>query len=122
MLVPMFYRGADTVLNDHREDMKQSGIVSNRIFDVLACGRGIVTDNFQNIPNELKFACFSYENCNIKEAIDKCRKFNQNLTKEQKQRLHDIVCEKHSFSRRVLQITDALYSIIERRQKNSHEK
>ena len=122
ILVPMFYRGADTVLNDHREDMKQSGIVSNRIFDVLACGRGIVTDNFQNIPNELKFACFSYENCNIKEAIDKCRKFNQNLTKEQKQRLHDIVCEKHSFSRRVLQITDALYSIIERRQKNSHEK
>lgn len=114
-LVPFLYRSADTVLNDHWEDMRQNGIVSNRIFDVLACGCGIVTDNFQSIPEELKFACFSYENCSIREAIEKCKKFNASLTNEQKQELYGIIRDRHSFARRALQILEALYPIIQKK-------
>ena len=118
-LVPFLYRSAETVLNDHWEDMKQNGIVSNRIYDVLACGRGIVTDNFKNIPEELKFACFSYENCSIREAIDECKKFNLKSRKQQKQKLHDIIRDKYSFARRALQIIEALCPILEKRQNHT---
>lgn len=98
--------------------MRQNGIVSNRIYDVLACGRGIVTDNFRNIPEELKFACFSYENCSIREAIDKCRQFNKSITEQQKQKLHELISDNHSFERRVLQIIEAVYPILERKGKD----
>lgn len=117
LLVPSLYRSAETVLNDHWEDMRQNGIVSNRIYDVLACGRGIVTDNFRNIPEELKFACFSYENCSIREAIDKCREFNKSITEQQKQKLHELISDNHSFARRVLQIIEAVYPILEQKWK-----
>lgn len=111
-LVPYFYRGAEAVLNDHWADMRQNGIVSNRIFDVLSCGRGIVTDNFENIPDELKFACFSYESGSIRDAIEKCRKFNESLTYEEQQRLHALIADRHSFYRRAMQILEALYPVL----------
>ena len=114
LLVPFFYSNAESVLNDHYYDQLQTGIVSNRIFDTLACGRGIVTDNFQNIPGELQFACFSYENCSIKEAIEKCQNFNHQAIGKRAKDLRNLICERHSFSRRALQIIEAVCPTIER--------
>ncbi|MFC7694974.1 hypothetical protein ACFQY5_40870 [Paeniroseomonas aquatica] len=39
------YRGARVVLNDHWEDMRRWEIVSNRIFDAVACGRPVISDD-----------------------------------------------------------------------------
>jgi len=38
------YANADLVLNDHWDDMRVWGIVSNRVFDVLACGTPLASD------------------------------------------------------------------------------
>ncbi len=38
------YSSADVVLNDHWPDMRRWGLVSNRVFDVLACGGCVVSD------------------------------------------------------------------------------
>jgi GT2 family glycosyltransferase/glycosyltransferase involved in cell wall biosynthesis len=43
--LPGWYRSADVVLNDHWEDMARWGLVSNRVFDVLACGTCVVSDD-----------------------------------------------------------------------------
>ena len=114
LLVPSFYSNAEAILNDHYYDQLQDGIVSNRIFDALACGRGIVTDNFKYIPDELKFACFSYENCGIKETIEKCRHFNRSIRGKKARNLRKLICDRHSFSRRALQIIEAVCPIMER--------
>ena len=46
------------ILNDHWEDMRENGFVSNRVFDVIACGKSIITDNCNGIlelfPNSAK--------------------------------------------------------------------
>jgi spore maturation protein CgeB len=42
--LPGWYRSAEVVLNDHWEDMARWGLVSNRVFDVLACGSCVVSD------------------------------------------------------------------------------
>jgi len=42
--LPGWYRSADVVLNDHWDDMARWGLVSNRVFDVLACGACVVSD------------------------------------------------------------------------------
>lgn len=39
-----YYRSAGVVLNDHWEDMRRDGMVSNRLFDLAACGSTVVTD------------------------------------------------------------------------------
>jgi hypothetical protein len=42
--LPALYAGAGVVLNDHWETMRAWGFVSNRLFDVLACGTPVVSD------------------------------------------------------------------------------
>lgn len=44
-----FYSSADIVLNDTREDMIDAGFISNRIFDVTACGAFIISDYIPEI-------------------------------------------------------------------------
>ena len=44
-----FYSSADIVLNDTREDMIEAGFISNRIFDVTACGGFIISDYIEGI-------------------------------------------------------------------------
>ncbi len=39
------YASAGVVLNDHWEDMRTAGFVSNRVFDVLATGARLLTDD-----------------------------------------------------------------------------
>jgi O-antigen biosynthesis protein len=39
------YRSAGVVLNDHWEDMRLSGFLSNRLFDAVAAGARVITDD-----------------------------------------------------------------------------
>lgn len=43
------YRGAGAVLNDHWEDMRRWGFVSNRLFDAVACGVPVVSDALEGL-------------------------------------------------------------------------
>jgi hypothetical protein len=47
--LPVVYSSAGVVLNDHWGTMRAWGFVSNRLFDVLACGTPIVSDGFPEI-------------------------------------------------------------------------
>ena len=42
--LPVVYASAGVVLNDHWEDMAREGFVSNRVFDVSACGTPLISD------------------------------------------------------------------------------
>lgn len=48
------YSAASLVLNDHTDDMRRNGFVSNRIYDVLACGTPILTEDMDGIPDDLR--------------------------------------------------------------------
>ena len=52
--IARFYRGARAVMNDHKNGMGTDGFVSNRIFDVLACGAPVISDRVVGMPDELK--------------------------------------------------------------------
>ena len=43
------YRAAGVVLNDHFEDMRREGFVSNRIFDAVASGARVVSDDVEGL-------------------------------------------------------------------------
>ncbi|WP_349829298.1 glycosyltransferase [Brevibacterium litoralis] len=44
-----YYRGATWALNDHWADMREHGFISNRIFDILASGGRLLTDDVTGI-------------------------------------------------------------------------
>jgi hypothetical protein len=45
------YAAAGVVLNDHWEDMRDEGFVSNRLFDAVASGARVVTDGVAGLAN-----------------------------------------------------------------------
>lgn len=47
--LPRWYRSAGVVLNDHWDEMRRWGLVSNRVFEVLACGGLVVSDHVPGI-------------------------------------------------------------------------
>jgi hypothetical protein len=47
--LPVVYSSAGVVLNDHWSTMRQWGFVSNRIFDALACGAPVLSDDLPEI-------------------------------------------------------------------------
>lgn len=47
--LPAWYRSTDVVLNDHWEDMARWGLVSNRVFDALACEACVVSDEVEGM-------------------------------------------------------------------------
>ena len=47
--VAPLYASAGVVLNDHWPDMLSAGFVSNRVFDAVACGARVVTDDLGGI-------------------------------------------------------------------------
>lgn len=46
-----YYRSADWALNDHWPDMRERGFVSNRVFDVLASGGRLLTDDVEGLDD-----------------------------------------------------------------------
>lgn len=44
-----YYAGARVLLNDHWEDMRRHGFISNRLFDAVAAGAVVVTDQIDGI-------------------------------------------------------------------------
>ncbi|NJM92082.1 MAG: ATP-binding cassette domain-containing protein, partial [Rhodospirillaceae bacterium] len=50
-VVADLYRRAGVVLNDHWPDMQRAGILSNRVFDVLACAAPLVSDEIPDHPD-----------------------------------------------------------------------
>lgn len=52
-LLPRRYRQGLAVLNDHHGAMRDYGYMNNRIYDVLACGVPVITDQAPHCPSEL---------------------------------------------------------------------
>ncbi|HLV05607.1 MAG TPA: glycosyltransferase [Actinomycetaceae bacterium] len=44
-----YYAGAGVVLNDHWDDMRREGLISNRVFDLAACGARVVSDHVEGM-------------------------------------------------------------------------
>ena len=51
--LPEAYASAGVVLNDHWEDMRVEGFISNRVFDVLAVGGRLLTDDVSGLSDVL---------------------------------------------------------------------
>lgn len=65
----LYYSSADIVLNDTRDDMIEAGFISNRIFDVTACGGFVISDYVPEIEEVYGDAVPMYKNSQEFKAL-----------------------------------------------------
>jgi spore maturation protein CgeB len=54
------YSSIGVLLNDHWDDMRKHGFVSNRLFDALACGTPVISDDMPEIATLFDGAVLTY--------------------------------------------------------------
>jgi O-antigen biosynthesis protein len=66
------YSSAGIVLNDHWEDMREHGYISNRIYDALACGAVVLSDDVPGLAERFGDAVAVYRSAQeLRELIER---------------------------------------------------
>lgn len=106
------YVGGRFVLNDHWASMRDFGIISNRIFDVVACGGRLVSDYIDSVGPLLG---------NVVEMVKSQEELKATLDRpiSQTSRAHrraasDLVHKEHSFDARARQIVSHIGDMLVR--------
>lgn len=94
------YRRSRLTLNDHWPDMREFGIVNNRIFDAIACGLPVLSDHNSglsslNLPGILTYA----DEQTLNDAVTRYWFCYPSLLNDAAQGAK-IVAEEHNFQRR----------------------
>jgi len=105
------YHDAKIVLNNHWEDMRANGIISNRIFDVLSSGGFVISDYIPEIQEVFNGTVITY-----KDRDDLNKKIDYYLTHKDERddlskRGQSIVLAKHKFSDRISEIIHILETL-----------
>lgn len=102
--VPAAYRGSRRVLNDHWDDMREQGFVSNRLFDAVASGALVISDQVEGMDKIFGPMVQSYET--DAELIDLLENDELWPSKEDRVSIARDVLESHSFDRRAQQLLE----------------
>jgi spore maturation protein CgeB len=103
-----YYSSADVVLNDHWADMRAFGIISNRVYDALACGALVVSDRVPGIEEEFDGAVATYGTPEELHALLARYLADPAARAEAGARGRAAVLERHTFALRVDRIVEEL--------------
>ena len=97
------YSSCDILLNDHWEDMREKGFISNRIFDGIACGACIISDPVAGLDELFPGRVFTYN------TVDELNQLIEDILKKPKE--EDSCILGHTYEDRVIQFIDVLNQI-----------
>ncbi len=106
------YRSAGIVLNDHWPDMAREGFHSNRLFDAVASGARVISDQVEGIAEIFQGGVQTYTSPADLENL--CSKENRKMwgsPQEILDRAHHIG-ERHSFDQRAKVLSDTVKQLI----------
>lgn len=102
------YSSCKVLLNDHWEDMAEKGFISNRLFDGLAAGAFIISDEIQGAREIFGDVLVTYSNADeLHDLIDYY--LDNDLERVKKvEKGREIVLANHTFSKRAEHILDVI--------------
>ena len=106
------YRSAGIVLNDHWTDMAREGFYSNRLFDAVASGARVISDQVEGIGEIFQGGVQTYTSPSDLEKL--CSKENRRIWGSQQEivdRAHQIG-EMHSFDQRAKVLSNTVKELI----------
>lgn len=113
------YRKAGVVLNDHWPDMQRAGILSNRVFDALACAAPIVSDEIMDLPDGFADFVMTF---GPDRPIDRSIAQAMNESSEHRaarREFAEVVRRDHSFDRRAAVILECARRHLSKREQPS---
>jgi GT2 family glycosyltransferase/spore maturation protein CgeB len=95
------YSSAGIVLNDHWDDMREHGYISNRVYDALACGALVLSDSVPGLTERFgdAVACFGSPE-ELRELIDRLLA-DPHERRRRGELGRELVLERHTFAHRV---------------------
>ena len=102
------YGSSKFVLNDHWDDMRKWGFISNRIFDVVASGGEVVTDNILGVGD-----IFTTETVRTYRGVEDLEALNdaQGISKKKQKENYEYIRKHHSFDARAKKMIDDVKNI-----------
>jgi spore maturation protein CgeB len=109
--VAVLYASAGVVLNDHWADMARDGFLSNRLFDAVASGARVVTDEVDADLSVFGGAVQAYRD--VADLGDLCSPAGRNRFPDDAARLEiaATMARDHSFDARAHQLVDAALQV-----------
>jgi hypothetical protein len=102
------YSSAGVVLNDHWDSMREWGFVSNRIFDALACGAPVISDDVPEVTELFAGAVPVFRDSGQLRALVDAALADPDAARATARRGMEIVLAGHTFERRAQQFLEAL--------------
>lgn len=95
-----YYAGAKAILNDHWDDMRERGFISNRLFDAGATGAYIITDEVQGMAELFGDAISMVRTPEELAVAAALPDTDPERVAEMRRKVREIVRQKHSFDAR----------------------
>jgi spore maturation protein CgeB len=107
-----YYASAGAVLNDHWEDMKDWGIISNRLFDLAACGARVVSDEVEGLDEVFGGLIATYgDSDELRAQVERLQSEGPEDARRRVQ-LAEHVRTAHSFAARAATISDRVLGVL----------
>ncbi len=107
-VLPIVYSSAGVVLNDHWRTMRAWGFVSNRLFDVLACGTPAISDPVDGLEELFDGAVLEYATPSELRVLVYDVLADPAGARQRVERGRKVVLANHTFDHRVRQLIDSL--------------
>ena len=106
--LPVVYSSAGVLLNDHWQTMHEWGFASNRLFDVLACGTPVISDDLPELAALFDGAVLTFRDPGeLRQHVESVLS-DPAAARARAARGREIVIEHHTFDHRAAQLLDAL--------------
>jgi hypothetical protein len=101
------YSSIGVLLNDHWDDMRENGFVSNRLFDALACATPVISDDMPEIATLFDGAVLTYQGTELGTLVASVLA-DPAGSRARAARGRDIVLEHHTFDHRAREFLEFL--------------
>lgn len=101
-----YYRSCRCLLNDHWDDMRAHGFISNRLFDAVACGARVVSDSVEGMEDIFDDAVSVYEDA--QQLPDIIRRLGSFEARRSRRDVGASIRTEHTFDARVGVICDQI--------------
>jgi spore maturation protein CgeB len=106
--LPKVYSSVGVLLNDHWEAMREWGFVSNRLFDALACGTPVISDDLPEIDALFAGAVLTYHDVDELRELVAATLADRPAARARAARGREIVVGQHTFDHRARELVAAL--------------
>ncbi|MBA2443141.1 MAG: glycosyltransferase family 1 protein, partial [Rubrobacter sp.] len=106
------YSSASIVLNDHWDDMREHGYISNRVYDALASGALVISDDLPELEEYFGDTVITYSSPEELHGLVEHYLEHPEEREEKARRGRELVLERHTFEHRMEEVLSQVNKLL----------